>query len=60
MPISAYDSAYGGKKGSAQKALSSMVRKYGQEKGKSVFYATKNRNLKRKRHGKLSAALRGS
>jgi hypothetical protein len=57
MPIARYDAAYGGKKGAAQEALSSMIRQYGQKKGTSVFYATANRN-KKKRKGKLSRALR--
>jgi predicted RNA-binding protein YlqC (UPF0109 family) len=42
MPISRYDPKFG-KKGSAAKALQAMIRKYGREKGKRVFYATANK-----------------
>jgi hypothetical protein len=48
VPISKYDSYFGGKKGSAQKALDAMIAEYGEEKGKRIFYATKNRNAKKK------------
>lgn len=53
MPISKYNKYFGGKRGSAQKALSSMKKQYGSEKGESVFYALKN---KRKKHGLLHYA----
>jgi hypothetical protein len=38
-PLSRYDSAYGGKPGSARKALASMRETYGKEKADRVFYA---------------------
>jgi hypothetical protein len=43
MPLSQYNAAFGGKKGSAAKAHASMVKQYGPVKGESVFYATKNK-----------------
>ena len=42
MPISRYDRFYGGKKGSASKALSSMRERYGEKRGTSIFYAMMN------------------
>lgn len=50
MPISRYNSAYGGKSGSAAEAKSSMAKQYGAKLGERIFYATANRN--RKRQGK--------
>lgn len=38
MPISNYDSLFGGQKGAAQKALDAMIKQYGEKQGKSVFY----------------------
>lgn len=49
MPLYKYDSQFGGKPGSAQKAHDSMVAEYGEKKGTTVFYATKNA---RKKEGK--------
>jgi hypothetical protein len=46
MPISKYDSAYGGKSGAAAKALAAMRKKYGRKRGTSIFYATKNMKKK--------------
>lgn len=43
MPLSRYNSSFGGKKGSAEKAHSAMVDTYGEKKGEQVFYATKNK-----------------
>jgi pectate lyase len=48
MPVSKYNSAFGGKKGSASKALASMRKTYGGDKATSVFYATVNKRKKRK------------
>jgi hypothetical protein len=45
MPISKYDSQFGTKPGSASKALNAMKERYGEKKGTSVFYATKNKHL---------------
>jgi len=42
MPISKYDRIFGGK-GSAAKALASMKKQYGPEKGRRIFYATINK-----------------
>lgn len=53
MPIGKYDKYFGGEKGSAQKAKSSMESSYGPDKGEEVFYATKNarkRKFSRKAH----------
>jgi hypothetical protein len=43
MPLSKYNAAFGGKKGSAAKAMTAMREQYGEEKGTQVFYATKNK-----------------
>jgi hypothetical protein len=43
MPLSEYNKAFGGSKGSAAKAHAAMVSKYGAKKGESVFYATANK-----------------
>lgn len=43
MPLSKYNAAFGGKKGSAAKAHAAMVKQYGPDKGERVFYATKNK-----------------
>lgn len=53
MPLSEY---FGGK---GAEVMSKMKSKYGEKKGKNVFYATSNKNKKGKRLHKLqSAALR--
>ena len=49
MPISKYNAAFGGKKGSASKALSAMKEHYGEDKGTSVFYATMNKRKKKRK-----------
>lgn len=49
MPLSKYDRNFGGKKGSARKAHAAMLEQYGAKKGEQVFYATKNKNSKRRR-----------
>lgn len=46
MPIAKYDKYFSGKPGSASKALESMREEYGDKKGTSVFYATKNKRKK--------------
>jgi hypothetical protein len=43
MPMSRYNKAFGGKKGSAAKAHAAMVEQYGKEKAERVFYATVNK-----------------
>lgn len=43
MPLSRYNAAFGGGKGSAAKAHAAMVEKYGAEKGERVFYAKINK-----------------
>jgi len=45
MPLSKYDKAFGGKKGSAAKAHAAMAKEYGDKKGEKVFYATKNKRM---------------
>jgi hypothetical protein len=47
MPLSRYNSAFGGSKGSAEKAHAAMVKEYGAKKGESVFYATVNKKKAR-------------
>jgi len=42
MPLSKYF------KGSGEKVMSSMKKQYGAKKGKQVFYATSNKNKKKK------------
>jgi hypothetical protein len=44
--MSKYNEDFGGKQGSAAKAMASMQRTYGKKKGKSVFYGTKNKHEK--------------
>jgi hypothetical protein len=46
MPLSKYNAAFGGKKGSAAKAHAAMAKEYGPEKGEGVFYAMKNKRMK--------------
>jgi hypothetical protein len=45
MPIAAYDRYFGGK-GGAAKAMAALVKEYGPQKGRAVFYGLVN---KRKR-----------
>jgi hypothetical protein len=45
MPLSKYNTAFGGKPGSAEKAHTAMVQQYGDKKGEQVFYATKNKRM---------------
>jgi len=45
MPIARYDRYYGG---NAAGALRSMVRRYGPQKGRRVFYATINKRRGRR------------
>ena len=47
MPLSQYNAAFGGKAGSAAKAHAAMRKEYGAKKGERVFYATKNKRMKR-------------
>jgi len=54
MPLSRYDSYFGGK-GGASKAHSNMVSQYGEKKGESVFYALKNKRKKARRTGQSRA-----
>lgn len=42
MPLSHYNAAFGGERGAARKAMSSMRETYGPQRGESVFYATAN------------------
>jgi hypothetical protein len=51
MPLSKYNRQFGGKPGSAEKAFERMTSPpseggYGKKKGKSVFYALKNKRKK--------------
>lgn len=46
MPISNYNPAFGGKAGSAQKAYDAIIKRYGLERGKRIFYALVNERLK--------------
>lgn len=48
MPTERYDKVFGGKKGSARKALDAMKQEYGEKKGTSIFYAKKNKAMKKK------------
>ena len=54
MPISKYNTYFGGKEGSAEKAYSAMSKEYGKEKGKSVFYALINSKKKKKNKSGLA------
>jgi len=51
MPLSKYNKAFGGKKGSAAKAKKAMLKQYGADKGEQVFYATKNKRLAQQKRG---------
>lgn len=54
MPLSKYNKAFGGKKGSARKAKRAMMEHYGPEKGEDVFYGKVNKEKKtRKPRGKF-------
>jgi hypothetical protein len=44
MPIAAYDRYFGG---NAAKAMRELVKRYGPQKGRSVFYATVNKRKKK-------------
>lgn len=46
MPLSNYDSAFGGKQGSAAKAKASMIKQYGLKRGTEIFYATLHKRRK--------------
>jgi hypothetical protein len=46
MPLSKYDPLFGG---DARKALAEMTKKYGDKKGRQVFYAMVNKRKKSKR-----------
>jgi hypothetical protein len=48
MPISAYDDLFGG---DANKTYQALLKQYGDQKGKSVFYAMVNKR-RRARSGK--------
>jgi hypothetical protein len=43
MPIKRYNKSFGGKRGSATKALQAMKAQYGEKKGTAIFYATANK-----------------
>lgn len=43
MPLSNYNAAFGGGKGSAEKAHAAMMKEYGAKQGERVFYATVNK-----------------
>lgn len=42
MPVDAYDKWFGAKEGSANKALTGLVKQYGAAEGTRVFYALLN------------------
>jgi hypothetical protein len=42
MPLSKYDRYFGGS-GGASKAMRELVKRYGPQKGRSIFYATVNK-----------------
>lgn len=44
MPIARYDRLFGG---DAAKALRAMIKQYGPERGRRIFYATVNKKKKR-------------
>lgn len=48
VPISKYNRYFGGKKGSAAETLAAMIRRYGEKKGRSIFYATVNQRKRKK------------
>lgn len=52
MPLSLYNTYFGGKPGAAAKARQHMQQTYGDKKGTSVFYATMNK--KKNQRGGIS------
>ncbi len=56
MPMSKYNSYFGGKPGAASKAMEAMQKEYGPDKGEHIFYALKN---KRKKMGRSAIAEPG-
>ena len=60
MPIAKYNPQFGGKPGSAAKALEAMQTEYGPEKGTSVFYALKNKRKKQQARGHSAKADPGA
>lgn len=52
MPIAAYDSRFGNKKGAASETLAALRKRYGFKRGTSIFYALANKRLKAQRAGK--------
>lgn len=57
MPLSKYNEAFGGSKGSAVKAHAAMAKEYGEKKGEQVFYATKNARMSAAKHKGMSKAI---
>lgn len=53
MPVSKY---YGGH---GSEVMASMVKQYGAEKGKQVFYATANKQAQKPKKRKRATLLRG-
>lgn len=58
MPLSKYNAAFGGARGSAEKAHAAMSKEYGPEKGERVFYATMNSRMNRAGRSTRSSSRR--
>ena len=52
MPIKGYDKHFGGKSGSASKALEAMTEEYGEDKAKKIFYSM---IAKKRKQGNIAA-----
>lgn len=61
MPIGGYDKLFGGARGAAEKARSTMRKTYGAKKGEAVFWGTVyRRELRAKRAGARKTKARRS
>jgi hypothetical protein len=58
MPLNQYDKFFGGERGAAQKAKTSMQRTYGKQKGETVFYATVAKRERKQKAGRRAGRRR--
>lgn len=49
MPLSKYNTQFGGKPGSAAKAKAAMAKQYGSARSEGIFYALMNKRKKAER-----------
>lgn len=55
MPLSKYNTQFGGKPGSAAKAHAAMSEQYGSKRGKAIFYMLKNKRKKKAKQEREAA-----